>query len=107
MEEIKVGEYIRDRAGNIAKVMKNHNNMFEIESNTGARINQFKELIVKHSKNIIDLIECGDYVNGQYVEKINQYENGKFITVLTGIIDEQDIETILTKEQYEQNSYRV
>ena len=61
MEEIKVGEYIRDRAGNIAKVMKNHNTVFEtvfeIELNTGARINQFEGFIVKHSKNIIDIIE--------------------------------------------------
>ncbi len=57
MEEIKVGEYVRNRAGNIAKVMKNHNTVFEIELNTGARINQFEEFIVKHSKNIIDVIE--------------------------------------------------
>lgn len=114
MEEIKVGEYIRDRAGNIAKVMKNHNTIFEIELNTGARINLFKEFIVKHSKNIIDLIEIGDYVNGYRIDNII---NGVLVNnavgidrsgVLTPIVQyEQDIKTILTHEQFEQNSYKV
>ncbi len=117
MEEIKVGEYIRDRAGNIAKVMKNHNIMFEIELNTGARINQFKEFIAKHSKNIIDLIERGDYVNGREVKHIAMFEGfpnyPKLIFVdETHLIpddtcENDEIKTILTHEQFEQNSYKV
>ena len=116
MEEIKVGEYVRDRAGNIAKVMKNHNTVFEIELNTGARINQFEGFIVKHSKNIKDLIECGDYVNGYKVISVdydviddetecieldlnNNYQYN-FISV-------RQIKSIVTHEQFEQNSYKV
>ena len=36
--EIEVGEYVRDRAGNIARVMKNNNDIFEIKLNSGVRI---------------------------------------------------------------------
>ena len=36
-----------------------------------------EEEIVKHSKNIIDLIEEGDYVNGQCIEKIDKKENDR------------------------------
>ncbi len=62
--------------------------------------------IVKHSKNIIDLIEAGDYVNGKYVKEINQYKDGKSIIVLIGIIDENDIKSIVTKEQFESVGYK-
>ena len=114
MEEIKVGEYVRDRAGNIAKVMKNHNTVFEIELNTGTRINQSEGFIVKHSKNIKDLIECGDYVNGYRIDNIvdgvlvNNAVGIDKSGVLTPIVQyEQDIKTILTKEQFEQNYYKL
>ena len=63
--------------------------------------------IVKHSKQLIDLIEIGDYVNGKYVKEIKGYGNGKSILALIGIIEEQDIQTILTKEQYMANCYKV
>ncbi len=42
-----------------------------------------------------------------YVEEINQYKDGKSIIALIGIIDENDIKTILTKEQYMQNCYKL
>ena len=70
--------------------------------------------IVKHSKNIIDLIEVGDFANGYKIIKINHKdkwiviqninefgENGKKVLL------ENEIETILTKEQYMQNCYTV
>lgn len=66
------------------------------------------------SDNIKDLIECGDYVNGYRIDNII---NGVLVNrtvgidrsgVLTPIVQyEQDIKTILTKEQFEQNSYKV
>lgn len=46
-------------------------------------------------------------MNGKYVKEINQYKDGKSIIALIGIIDEQDIKTILTKEQFEQNLYKI
>ena len=68
-DNIEVGEYIRTRKGLIFKVDKQFKNI---------QINEFQNLagerdIVKHSKNIIDLIEVGDYVNGKKVlEKIEK-----------------------------------
>lgn len=67
----------------------------------------FKKVIAKHSKQLIDLIEVGDNVNGKYVKEIKGYGNGKYILALIGIIEEQDIKTILTKESYMANCYKV
>ena len=70
------------------------------------------ECIVKHSKNIIDLIEVGDYVNGEKIEQITT-DSGykKYYTTGFGVYDEYDnesvIHSILTKEQYEANCYKV
>lgn len=69
---------------------------------------------VKHSKNIIDLIECDDYVNGYRIDNIvdgvlvNNAVGIDRSGGLTPIVQyEQDIKTILTHEQFEQNSYKV
>lgn len=73
------------------------------------------ECIVKHSKNIIDLIEAGDYVNGHKVYEVVKDTLisyvvlelvGSYIDTLEEII-EKDIKTILTKKQYEANCYKV
>lgn len=65
--------------------------------------------IVKHSKNIIDLIEVGDIVNNGYIYEIGNTEDGyKWVHNLNGLLlFEKDIKTILTKEQYMQNCYTV
>lgn len=68
--------------------------------------------ILKHSKNIIDLIEVGDYVNGRKIERINDYGEHKRADFNLDFDDcdavyNEDIKTILTKEQYEQNCYRL
>ena len=75
--------------------------------------------IVKHSKNIIDLIEEGDYVNGYKVVKSNleSKKHGKYVDVycpsqnlklefLEHVFAEQ-IRTIVTKEQFAQMQYLV
>ena len=62
--------------------------------------------IKKHSKNLIDLIEVSDYVNGYKVYKITSaciYLVGKAVQNKLTI----NIETILTHEQYEQNCYKL
>ena len=68
--------------------------------------------IVKYSKNIIDLIEVGDYVNDKKVLRINDYDDFKRADFNLDYDDgdavyNDDIKTILTKEQYEQNSYKL
>ena len=60
--------------------------------------------IVNHSKNIIDLIEVGDYVNGEKVSEITK----NYITVgriTYGIKDLKGIKSIVTKEQYKSVEY--
>lgn len=46
-------------------------------------------------------------MNGKYVKEINQYKDGKSIIALIGIIDEQDIKSIVTKKQFKSVEYEV
>lgn len=75
---------------------------------------KIKKYIAKHSKQLIDLIEVGDFVNGHKVKAI--YLNGatKYIKLDNAYKDgqgtrtyEENIETILTKESYMANCYKV
>ena len=115
--EIKVGEYIRTKLGDIKKITEGFEFIIE-------RHNKSDNNIVKHSPNIIDLIECGDYVNGEKVLNIIKIydENEKPISkrLLTEYrkaqyngtyrqyyIYEQDIKKVVTKEMMESISYKV
>ena len=69
----------------------------------------FKEDILKTSHNIIDIIEVGDYVNGERVGAVEKYEESK-LTVLALFEDyctQQNIKSIVTKEQFESMAYHV
>ena len=115
---IEVGEYVRTEYG-IAKIkdisIKNEvydldkDIMFIYEENWQNTCTSSK--IIKHSKNIIDLIKEGDYVNG---EKIGQIENGFLwygwsteIDDYSTFFKEKDIETVVTKEQFASMEYKV
>ena len=127
MKEIKVGEYVRTNKGKIFifawlensdekrytnKVLLGNGKIFE---------NKFYyfddgEEIVKHSKNIIDLIEVGDYVNGYKVISIDInapndckecIELDRNNTYEYQWISRNEIKTILTHEQYQANCYTV
>lgn len=118
---IEIREYVRTENGLIGKVnkieprgsgcrfagefLKDEIIQFNDGKNYERRVK--RKQVVKHSKNLIDLIEVGDYINGKYVKEINQYKDGKSIIALIGIIDAQDIKTILTKEQHQSNCYTV
>ncbi len=76
-----------------------------------------KENVVKASYNIIDILEVGDYVNGYKVSAIYN-PNGDEIVNITLImeygyetintyIDDYSINSIVTKEQFEQMAYKV
>lgn len=102
MEEIKVGDYVRTRSGKIDIFKeKDENYLFaRCEKNT-----YWLPDIVNHSEKITDLIEVGDYVNGNRVYKITRaciYCMGKAVENKLTI----HIKTILTHEQFEQNSYK-
>ena len=112
MEEIEVGEYVRSNLGTMGKVTK-------IDSNTNTRfLYEDKTLITidknvyKHSKNIIDLIEVGDYVNGKEVHKYNGNIGIVSINELGWTFiafkdKKYPIETIVTHEQFASMEYKV
>jgi hypothetical protein len=68
-----------------------------------------KDNIVKHSKNIIDLIEVGDYVNGKYVYSIGTaIGNLPIINHTDGTFTPSNlIKSIVTKEQFASMEYKV
>lgn len=114
MEDIEVGEYVRTKEGEIHKVIKiieddGDWDYYCCENNAG----YFAMDIAKHSKQLIDIIEIGDYVNGMEVldiykprdlwEPIEIRVNSRYTNFI--LVDE--IETILTKESYMANCYKV
>ncbi len=118
MEEIKVGEYIRILHGTIEKVEKidpDINNLYRkvITENNGYTLEWLEFLKPKHSPNIIDLIEEGDYVNGKLVSNVDKVERKNFIEwedgdmYSTEIPNDKFIKDIVTKEQFNQMKYIV
>lgn len=99
---IEVGEYVRTKNG-IDKIKDiNYCDDFPYSFNEYELKNYpyfvYDYDIIKHSKNIKDLIEDGDYVNGKKV-KIN-YESG--------ILEiPKKIKSIVTKEQFTSMEYRL
>lgn len=113
---IEVNEYVRTKNGVIDKV----DALYGMIENTVHLENQKwfdTKKIVNHSKQLIDLIEIGDYVNGREVKHIAMFEGfpdyPKLIFVdETHLIpddtcENEEIQTILTKEIYIANCYKV
>ena len=118
MEEIKVGEYVRSKDGYIGKVEKlkhdmEYNQNYLICEKDNVMASNYTENIVKHSPNIIDLIEEGDYVNGKLVSNVDKVERKNFIEwedgdmYSTEIPNDKFIKDIVTKEQFNQMKYIV
>ena len=112
---IEIGEYIRTKQGTIGKAIEKYDKYCVI-ANTRGEIDVPYENIVKHSKNIIDLIEEGDYVNGVEVIDLADGIHLEFANdvsfVDVGLASYTDghvegIETIVTKEQFSNMEYRV
>ena len=121
--EIKVGEYVRTKDGVIAKVtyvdammVDCDRDVYDLEhlAMMEIPIEDKEEYILKHSKNIIDLVEVGDYINGHKVvsEQWGEDDNNLYFEIEGGFnkaryIGEKEIKTILTHEQYERNCYKL
>ena len=116
-DKIEVNEYVRTDYGEIHKVVHvveddGDWNYYRYENTMG----DFHMSIVKHSKQLIDLIECEDFVNGYKVISVdydvmndttecieldlNSNYQYNFISI-------RQIKTILTHEQFEANCYKV
>lgn len=129
MEEIKVGKYglesktegmLARTTNGIIGIIINANED-EMMNGPELKVNEKiycveRDSIKEIKENIIDLIECGDYVNGYKVISVdydviddetecieldlnNNYQYN-FISV-------RQIKSIVTHEQFEQNSYKV
>ena len=119
--DIEVNEYVKTDKGKITKIIGIDEFIdsiifYETEDNPGY-MDLCNKNIVKHSKELIDLVEVGDIVNGCIVvgfgyECVNGNKEksilveGKYTKVNYALLN-WDIETILTHEQFEQNSYKV
>ena len=108
IDEIKVGEYIRTPDGEIGVVTCTE--LLGPEIFTGTKyLVLAPEGIKTHSKNIIDLIEVGDYVNGVKVIEVGKYnfktieEYGLKINYKKSV----KIKSIVTHEQFEAMKYKV
>lgn len=109
MEEIKVGEYIRVKEpyGEIYKVIgRDKEEILLVDTSGNNRVPT--GYVKKHSPNIIDLIEVGDYVNGYkvratYLEGERPYI--KFERLNHIRLYEKDIESVATKEQFNSIKY--
>lgn len=91
---LEVGMYVRTINGKIWIIISQK------------AISGHRKDIIKASHNIIDLIEVGDYVNGEKV----LLKNEGYIKVGTGrdyivVNNEKFIKSIVTKEQFEKMQY--
>ena len=115
--KLEVGMYVRTDKGRIGKVITeeyeyrdSYNQKIEFKDEIEDTFDMDWEDILKASHNIIDLIEVGDYVNGREVVEIFYNANDEVIGIDTrGSVDyvESQIKSILTKEQFEDMSYKV
>lgn len=122
-DEIKVGEWIRTKDGCIDKVILLYsgkcNNPNCKEKHISCATNYYNQNeIVKHSPNIIDLIEVGDYVNGyKVVDIMEDMQTGEIHLEMTSdytnqeigdcTIYNKDIKTIVTHEQFKAMEYKI
>lgn len=128
---MEVGDYVRTNLGNIGKIIKEYTHKKgnveypepqEWVLDNGYSLNEAlmfesNEEIVKCSKDLIDLIEVNDYVNGYKVIKINEpslandYKRIIYCNecegLYQGIFTNEDIKSIVTKEQFKSIEYTV
>ena len=128
MLKIKVNDYIRTKKGSIAKICAYQDLKTYDENNIGVTFHSFDTdkgtiadiEVLKHSSNIIDLIEEGDIIvlkdgrkyevlkmswsklKGRHIHIINplRLEGGKDIFI-------DDIKSIVTKEQFKSIEYEI
>lgn len=111
VDDINVGEYLYNRYNGIITTYKKINEKKYICLETGFTVDLDHQLILgKTSENIIDLTEVDDYVNGRKVKHIRDYEDFKrldFDDDMDDTIYEEQIYSIVTKEQFKSVEYKV
>lgn len=119
-KELNIGDYVRTDTGIIEKIEKiykqNETTDTHIQLNRmatgksvfildkGNDLSNSKGEVIKSSPNIIDLIQVGDYVNSM---PVLHKENDELICGLLLRYKEENIENIVTKEQFEAMKYKI
>lgn len=93
----------------IGKVIRISEDSIYVKMNFELPFSFKRDKIVKHSKQPIDLIEAGDFVNGYKVDevRITCFNSTIFIDDYKKELRENQIKTIVTKELYEANCFKV
>lgn len=130
-DKIEVGEYVRTKDGRIAQIKSIdyeagiyrfdriiYINDFRMKEDVLYNNEMFKKLIVKHSKQLINLVEVKDVIRYRIDNISTTLETKGYVEGIVDISDEEMLQKIksdknyhileiLTKEQYEANCYRV
>ena len=123
---MNVGDYVRTKDGYIAKFIRTENyleygEVIETEAykfdspideyNDEVNWEYAKEIIIKSSPNIIDLIEVGDIVNYEQLNGgvvLNKKEDSiDTWSILPNSLKNEDIKSVITKEQLKNCMYEV
>ena len=108
--EINVGDYVRYKEysyDNEVKIGKKIDTFGNVDTSRGRIL---EHNIIKHSKDIIVLVEVGDYVNGKLVCNVGKENKYIYLIDFPDLINikvNDDIKSILTHEQYESNAYKI
>lgn len=125
MSKSEIGKYVRTADGYILEnTWGGHGDIIEKLANKDKHYEFEYGKIVKHSNRLLDLVEVGDYINGEKIleiilpdeEIITPDTNDKVITVCIfkdgkgayyKYISETKIQNMLTHERYTQTCYEV
>ena len=123
--KLEVGMYVRTKNGMVAKIIDKrdisgslHREEIVFILDNGNKLALHSQKVIKTSHNIIDLIEVGDYVNGEKVGEVirkEMYHFGDGIIIKNETGEDiysnfryskyANVETIVTKEQFESIKY--
>ena len=106
MEDIKENEYIRTYLGEIGRVIAIKENPDRVVIDDCGQIVLIAD-ITKHSFNLIDLLEYGDYINLERILDITEEYIRTTETIHNKSWLAKNITSILTHEQFEANCYKV
>ena len=112
-DKLEVGMYVKT-IGGIERLKKENDNGWFFEKSMIIKPDNIEKYIIKASHNIIDLIEVGDYVNGEKVGYIDDCDGAMreyYYDYENPSVDVghwfEEIKSIVTKEQFESMSYEV
>lgn len=128
-DKLEAGMYVRTNDGYIGKLIgiredNVYSHIYEFDNDiwdtsyadsyydsTELFEDEMHNLTIKPSFDIMDIIQEGDFVNGQLVKQVGYNHLDEFVIKVQGVFETEfyiqpnEIKSILTKELYEVNSY--